>query len=471
MESYTGTSISTPKLHHCVVIGGGFAGISAAVRLANEGVRVTLLEARNEAGGRVQSLIDRTTGEQIDNGQHLIMGCYEATLNLLETLGTVHLLRRQEALRVWFGEANDSNKPKNIFALDASRFPAELGMAFGMLSLHGLSRKEKYYLIRFAVRLKVNVVNVSDVQGNGKTAWELLREEHQSERVITRLWEPIILATLNAPVRKASAALFVQVMRLAFLGGREASQMLIATTGLADVLAPAKQYLESRGSLIVSTLAKQICTEEVNGKQRGIAVECSNGGRITADSIISAVPASAFTKLLPTEMRNIPALLAWSEFESSPILSLYLWTNKDFMEQDFIALLGTSTQWVFNRRKLCVAPSDVVERFAGHYALTISAASDFSQLPQEEIVRKCWSELQSVFPDARTATLLHSRLIRERNATPLFTPQNEHLRPNPETPLQNVFLAGDWTNTGLPATIESAARSGEAAALAVLKLV
>ena len=131
------------------------------------------------------------------------------------------------------------------------------------------------------------------------------------------------------------------------------------------------------------------------------------------------------------------------------------------MEQDFIALLGTTTQWVFNRRKLCHAPNDVVERFPCHLSLTVSAAGDLASASAQTIVKRCVEELHAVFPESRTATLLHSRVIRERNATPLFTPVNEHLRPNPETSLQGLFLAGDWTNTGLPATIEGATRSGE----------
>lgn len=457
------TNISTHETpHHCVVVGGGFAGITAAVRLAEVGIRVTVVEARAEAGGRVQSLNDHTTGETIDNGQHLLMGCYDATLRLLQTLGTTHLLRRQAALRVWFGDCleqiNNGNGAK-IFALDASRLPSKLGMAYGMLNLHGLSLHEKYDLLRFAARLQLNLVKPMN-----KTAWELLREERQSERVITRLWEPIILATLNAPVHAASATLLVQVMRLAFLGGREASQILIAETGLQEVLSSARSFLEQRGSRIVTATVKRLLYE--NGVVCG--VECVNGEKFFADSIISALPSAMMLKLLPDDVRNTSYFHALQGFETSPIISIYLWMDGDFLEQDFIALLGTATQWVFNRRKLCVAPNDVTERFPGHCSLTISAASELAQRGQTEIVESCWSELQRAFPRARTAQLLHSRVIRERHATPLFTPENEHLRPNAETPLQNLFLAGDWTNTGLPATIESAARSGERAADAVL---
>ncbi len=437
---------------HCIVIGGGFAGTTAAVRLAEAGVRVTLIEARERLGGRVQSLTDTTTGETIDNGQHLLMGCYESALRLLNTLGTAHILRRQKALRVWFAE-----RAGDAFALDASRLPGKLGVAWGMMTLKGLSRHERLMLLRFAARLQLNLLRT-----DGKTAAALLAEERQSERVITRLWEPIVLATLNAPVAATSATLFVTVMRLAFLGGREASQMLIAETGLDEVLAPASAWLQKHGGKVISDVVSEILIE--NGAACGVRLK--NGAEYRADVVLSAVPASTLLKLLPEPQRMMPFFERCAETLTlySPIVSVYLWFDRNFVEQDFIALLGTTIQWVFNRRKLCHAPDDVVERFPCHLSLTVSAAGDLASASAQTIVERCLEELHEVFPESRTATLLHSRVIRERNATPLFTPANEHLRPNPDTPLHNLFLAGDWTNTGLPATIEGAARSGERAA-------
>jgi squalene-associated FAD-dependent desaturase len=445
---------------HCIVIGGGFAGTTAAVRLTESGFRVTLIEARERLGGRVQSLTDATTGETIDNGQHLLMGCYEAALRLLDTLGTTHLLRRQKALRVWFADSPSLDSTPNTqnstpFSLDASRLPGKLGVALGMLMLKGLSWWEKAALLRFAVRLQLNLV-----RAEGKTAAQLLQEEGQSERAITRLWEPIILATLNAPVGTTSATLFVAVMRLAFLGGCKASQMLIAETGLDEVLAPAALWLEQRGSKVVSGVVSEILVE--NNTARGVRLK--SGAELHANLVVSAVPANALLKLLPEPHRTTPFFAQFAESVYSPIVSVYLWFDRNFVEQDFIALLGTTTQWVFNRRKLCHAPKDVVERFPCHLSLTVSAAGDLASASAQTIVERCVEELHTVFPESRAATLLHSRVIRERNATPLFTPANEHLRPNPETPLHGLFLAGDWTNTGLPATIEGAARSGECAA-------
>ena len=455
---------------HVIVIGGGFAGTTAAVRLTEQGCRVTLIEARSRLGGRVQSLSDTFTGETIDNGQHLMMGCYEAALRLLDTLGTTHLLRRQKALRVWFAEPpstpifttqtlNTQHSTLNtFFSLDASLLPGKLGMALGMMRLQGLSWEEKWCLVRFAARLQLNLV-----QADSKTAQALLREEKQSERVITRLWEPIILATLNTSVAESSATLFAAVMRLAFFGGAEASQMLLATTGLDEVLSTAEAWLKKRGSRFMTGLVSEILVE--NSLVCGVRLK--NGEEFRADAVVSAVPAHSLLKLLPDAMRSTPDFMNFSEFSTSPILSVYLWFDQEFVEQDFIALLGTTVQWVFNRRKICVAETSLVERFPSHLSLTISAAQSLTAASQQEIIDVCLADLRAVFPKARTATLLHARVIREKNATPLFTSTNGGNRPNAQTALQGLFLAGDWTNTGLPATIESAARSGEIAATQV----
>jgi uncharacterized protein with NAD-binding domain and iron-sulfur cluster len=233
--------------------------------------------------------------------------------------------------------------------------------------------------------------------------------------------------------------------------------MLIAETGLDEVLAPAASWLEQRGSKVVSGVVSAILVE--NNTARGVRLK--SGEEFRAELVVSTVPANALLKLLPEPYGAMPFFAQFAESPYSPIVSVYLWFDRSFIEQDFIALLGTTTQWVFNRRKLCRASKDVVERFPCHLSLTVSAAGDLASAPAQTIVERCVEELHAVFPESRAATLLHSRVIRERNATPLFTPANEHLRPNRETPLKNLYLAGDWTNTGLPATIEGAARSGE----------
>jgi hydroxysqualene dehydroxylase len=460
-----------PPKPHCVVLGGGVAGITAAVRLVERGFHVTLVEARADLGGRVQSFIDSTTGDIIDNGQHVLMGCYTSTLQLAATLGTTHVLRRQKALNVWFADCTNMEQEEvSIFALNASFLPAilpaQIGMAVGMMRLHGLSIPEKYALMRFALRLQFGLV-----RPDGQTALHFLQEERQTARVIKRLWEPIILATLNAPVHAASATLFVTVLRLAFFAGGDAAHILLAETGLAELLGPARNWLQERGSCVVHGVAKNLLVE--HERVVGVNVKNNDGNVMTlkADTVISTLPAMPLFKILPETTRLQFPFSRWHEFPQSPIVSVLLWFDRAFMEQDFIALLGTTVQWVFNRRKIGNAKAAVVERFPCHLSLTISAANGLEEHSSAEIVEVCLQDLRRTFPASRSAKLLHSRVMRERQATPLLTPFTESLRPDTRTPLQGLFLAGDWTKTGLPATIEGAVRSGEIAAEAVARAV
>ena len=456
-----------------VVIGGGFAGASAAICLAEAGARVAVVEARERPGGRVQSLIDRETGEVIDNGQHLFMGCYEAALRSLRALGSSHLLRRQTALRVPFADCatagGEAASGAKTFALDAAPLSGRAGIALGLLRLHGLNLRERWNIVRFAARLQLGVCNVK-----GKTTAELLRAEKQSPRVIERLWEPIILATLNAPVESAAAALFAAVLRLAFFGGGDASHLLFCATGLDETLRPLAAWLEERDCRWISAKASQILCE--NGAARGVRLNATTtAGEETLFTrhIVSAVPRAPLRKLL-SELPDDQAFFQLASGDAlplgspsppySPILSVYLWFDQEILEEDFVALLGARVQWVFNRRKLCDAPAEIRARFPGHLTLTVSAADEFEGKAREVVVEECLRELRHAFPRARHARLLHSRVIHERQATPLFTPETERLRPSAATTIQGLTLAGDWTNTGLPASIDGAARSGETAA-------
>ena len=211
-----------------LVIGGGWAGIAAAVEAHRRGWQVTLVEERPYLGGRARSFVDRTTGEVIDNGQHLMMGCYHAALQTMKALGTDHLLDRQAALRVSFVEPGGRTA-----VLDAGRLPGRAGVAAGIWGLQGISTLGRLAILRMAARLRIGVVN-----GTSKTCRQLLEYEGQPLEAITRFWEPIILATLNATMDEAPADLLVAVMQLAFLGSGEDSKLYLPTAGLSQFRGP-----------------------------------------------------------------------------------------------------------------------------------------------------------------------------------------------------------------------------------------
>ncbi len=426
-----------------LVIGGGWAGIAAAVEAQRRGWQVTLVEERPYLGGRARSFMDRTTGEEIDNGQHLMMGCYHAALQTMQALGTDHLLDRQSALKVSFVEPGGRTA-----VLDAGRLPGRAGVAAGIWGLQGISTIGRLAILRMAARLRLNIV-----KGAGKTCRQLLQYEGQPPEAITRFWEPIILATLNATVDQAPAELLVAVMNLAFLGSGEDSKLYLPTAGLSHVVDPLVDHLPV-GSVRLSTSVDRL---EIDAEGRRVtAAVLSSGERLQCDVVISAIPQPALQRLIG----NHPAVAEPPTY--SPIISVYLWYDRAWMQQPFVAALGTVVQWVFNRRKLEKrADPAVMEAYPGHVSLTISAGSELAKQSAEEITAQCDAELRSLFPLMQGAQLLHGQVIKEKRATPLFRVDGTRPAWNAVQDLaSNLAIAGDWTDTGLPATIEGAARSG-----------
>ena len=429
-----------------LIIGGGWAGIAAAVEASERGHEVLLVEERPYLGGRARSFIDRETGHHIDNGQHVMMGCYSAFLRVLKTLGTDHLLERQQALRVGFV---DNSTTKHV--LDASGLPGKLGVVAGLLHLSGVRIGSRLACIALAARMALGRAS-----GRGLTCLHFLQRQNQPDDIITRFWEPLVLATLNAPLDKASAELLVAVMKLAFLGSREDSSLLIPTCGLSDLISPLPMWLSTRGGQVrLSTSVDKLNLVE----GRCTSAVLSDGAVEQVDAVVSCVPERAFGRLLDASSitTTMPSALA-----SSPIVSVYLWYDKQWMTDELLAALGTTVQWVFNKSRIA----------SGLVALTVSAGESIVGMPQEQIIELCDAELRALLPEVASAELQRGLVIKEKMATPLIEPRTQRATTGClTTQVANLFVAGDWTSTGLPATIEGAARSGIAAIECVQALV
>lgn len=430
---------------HCVVIGAGFAGVAASIRLVEAGWRVTLTDKRTFAGGRVYSIVDAATREEIDNGQHVLMGCYTHTLHILRQLGTFHHIEQQKSLKVHFAQYREENLPL-FFTLDTSLLPGKAGLIAGILKLNVLSAREKWQFLTFALQIMSGLVKTK-----GLSTLELLRKYHQSERAITLLWEPIILATLNAAPKDAAASLLVEVFRRAFFADSFSSSLLIPRVPLSSLLSPLPDWLGHRNSTFMPIAVQRLSIHN----NRIQAVELMNSTKIPVDAVISAIPANSLQRLIPEAgFQHIP------HHHYSPIISVSLWFDRVFFSMDFTAMIGTTIQWIFNRRRLTDTSPMITKQFPEHLSLTISAGANIMGKTNEEIIALCLQEIHLVFPASEDAVLLRAKVIREKYATPLITPEVESKRLSAATPLYNLFLAGDWTNTGLPATIEGAAQSG-----------
>lgn len=429
-----------------IIIGGGFAGLAAGVELSQRGHDLLLLERRNHLGGRAYSFKDPATGDSVDNGQHLFMGCYFNTIDFLKKIGSLDKLKFQERTRVDFLDAETG-----FDTFECPALPAPLHVLAGLLKLKGLTVGDKLRAFNLNATLR------GKTQSNGAlTVAQWLKKLKQSDNINERFWAPLVVATLNEKPEAASAQMLIKVLQQAFGGGRDASAIGIASVGLSDLYTDgAKEYIESRGGTI-RTLAQVNKIILRDGRVSG--VELKSGERLAADYLISTVPPNVLRQLFDEELRQKEfAYLA--KLQSSAIVSINLWFDRPLTDRKFIGLIGTETQWLFNKDAISASP-----KASNHLALIISAANDYVLLTKQQLVDMALRDLHKLLPQSLEAKLLHSTIVKERDATIAHTVESDTLRPVARTSIANLILAGDWTDTGLPATIESAVLSGNLAA-------
>lgn len=428
------------ETHRPIILGGGYAGIAAAVALADRGERPILLESRPFLGGRARSFHHAPADEEVDNGQHLMMGCYTATLALLEKLGTRNLVSIQPRLAV---ELRDESGPR---LLRARALPPPLDVLAGMLALERLCPTERLHLLRAGLAARFGSVSEEE------TVEEWLGRTGQSGRLRRLLWHPLVIATMNTAPDQASAQLFLHLLRLSFLkGGREGS-LAFPTAGLSHLIEPARDYLERRGGE-VRTGSRVMRVERGEG-QRGWRVLGRDLALMT-DRLISALPwhdfASLFGDHLPEECASaIPAP------QHNPILSLYLWYDHPLTDvPDSLALVGTEIEWVFNRRKIVPTASG---RYPGLLSCVVSNAGEIGN--EAAFVARVTEQIRLRIPEIGDAAPVEHLLIREKRATFAATPAILRRRLRSGRLISDLTVCGDWTYTELPGTIEGSVRGG-----------
>ncbi len=436
-----------------LIIGGGFAGLAAGVALAEAGKRVCLLEQKPYLGGRARSFRDPTTGSVVDNGQHVFMGCYHATIHFLKTLGTLDRLYFQPRLEVPF-----LDREGRLTRLDCPNWPSPWHLLLGVLRSGSFSFKQKLEVLRLGKDLRKAGQN--SAAGESVTAW--LSRRGQSEALQRNFWDLLCIAAMNEDPRIASAQLFERVLRLALFSSPADSRLGIARAGLSECYtAAAAAYIEARGGHVqTGRSVKQLLIAE--GACRG--VDLGAGETLKGAPVISAVPWHQLAIILPSELlRTEPFFAAALTLRPAPIISINLWFDAPVTDLEFVGLRGTTIQWLFDKSRI-LGTND-------HYvSLVLSGAHEHVSRSKEELLAIALRELGEMLPAVRKAKLLHSLIIKERFATFSPSPAAEPLRPPARTPIRGLFLAGDWTATGLPATIEGAVQSGYTAAREVLQV-
>jgi squalene-associated FAD-dependent desaturase len=438
-----------------LIIGGGFAGLAAAVDLAEAGRRVLLLERRAFLGGRAYSFTDQTTGDTIDNGQHLMMGCYHHTLSFLDKIGASHKLKFQSSPRVDFLHEREGHA-----SFECPSAPAPLHLLAGLARLQTIGWQDRLKALRVGMalgRLNGHRARLADL-----TVREWLDELGQTPRMQQRFWNLVALATLNEQPERASADMFARVLDQAFMHTKRDSAMVLSRVGLSELYpADARAFIASRGGEVRLNASVERIDFERN---RAVGVTLRSGERIAADAIISAVPYFMLkTMLAPELIARTESFRAIPQFKSAPIVSINLWYDEPVTDLEFTGLLDSRIEWVFNKNAI-VGERDQRQ----HLALVISGAHETAPLPKEELIEIAVAEMRRFCPAARRQQPVHSFVVREYDATLSHAPGTARLRPSQQTPFENFFLAGDWTDTGLPATIESAVWSGQQCARLII---
>jgi hydroxysqualene dehydroxylase len=428
----------------CLVIGGGFAGLSAAVYLSEKHFKVTLLEASPKLGGRAYSLSNEKLNSRFDNGQHIMMGCYENTIDFIRKIGAFDLLDIQKSLEVNFVKPGGT-----VYKLKSPEYFYPLNLLVGILNYKALSLKERLKILDFFLDL---ICCFPEDLGD-KNIFEWLKEKKQSDNAIKSFWEILIVGMLNTNPENASAKLFAEVLKRVFLNGSQSASIVIPRTDLSNLyVRQSEEFIKNNsGEIRLSEKVQKFFIE--NNRIEKVVTDKNEYEDF--DYVISAVPPHAFEKIefVALDNSSINPLEELKkiaeEIKYSPILNVHLWLRENPFTEKFYGLIDSKIHWIFNHNS--------------HISITTSNAAVFVLMEEKEILSSFYSEIKKYFPIFNQDLIIDSKVIKEKRATFIPDTKTTSARERVLTTFGNMIIAGDWANTGLPSTIEGAVLSGRAA--------
>jgi squalene-associated FAD-dependent desaturase len=445
------------SLKSVIVIGGGLAGLSSAVALAEAGHRVRLLEKRPHLGGRAASYV-LPGGEHVDNCQHVTMGCCTNLDDFYRRVGAADKIRFFD--RLLFAAPDGRRSAMESFPLPP---PLHMAPSFARFPLLGWADKRAIArALLTIVRSGGRPADISNDKG-GVTMLAWLQKHRQTERAIRRFWEVVLVSALDEALDRTDARYGIDVFWKAFLSTRGGYRVGIPSVPLGELYDGCRDAIARRGGEVLlraGVRGFRVTGNEVDG------VEREDGSVETADYYIAAVPHDILPALLPADVaEREPVFLNLRNLRTSPITGVHLWFDRKVMGEPFLTLLDSTTQWVFNKTQLY---GGVAEPEGQYLQLVISASYGLVPRSRQEIIDLCLDELREVLPAIREARLMKGTVVKETSATFSPAPGSDQWRPAQKSPLTRLFLAGDWTFTGWPSTMEGAVRSGYLAAEAIL---
>jgi squalene-associated FAD-dependent desaturase len=456
------------------IAGGGLAGLAAACALADSGFRVTLFEKRPFLGGRASSYEHPGTGEVVDNCQHVLFRVCTNLIEFYRRIGVANQIR-------WFDHMNFIEPGGRISVMKSSPLPAPLHTAPSFFGFPFLTAADK-----IAISSALVPLTLTRPRDTGESFQQWLDRHGQTKNAVARFWHPILISALSEELDRISVSAAAQVVRES-MKSPGARQMGVPTVPLTDLYNAAADYVRARGGVLhFRTSVEAFATQD-----SGVCLRA--GGQDEAfDYLVAALPFDALDRLLPETAESAPLRENISHFENSPITGIHLWFDRQISDLDHAVLLDRTIQWMFHKSRLqpmrrerenginesgraalgdrvSVAENNgALAPEAGSYIeLVVSSSKTLIEKSRAEIVELALTEVREFFPAARLASLVKSTVIKEVNATYSPRPGIDTHRPGAKTAWPRVFLAGDWTATGWPATMEGAVRSGYLAAEAL----
>jgi squalene-associated FAD-dependent desaturase len=446
-------TLSQPNV---AIVGGGLAGLAAACALSNVGFRVTLFEKRPFLGGRASSYEHPGTGEVVDNCQHVLFRVCTNLVEFYERIGVANQIR-------WFDQMNFIEPGGRISVMRSSPLPAPMHTAPSFLSFSFLSAADKLSVTRALIPL-----TLTKQPDNGQSFQQWLDRHGQTPHAVSRFWHPILVSALSEELDRISVSAAAQVVRES-MKSPAARQMGVPTLPLTDLYNAAGDYVRARGGVL--HFRSLVDNFSVAGSRVCLGARGKESSQEGFDYLILALPFDALDALLPQTPQSAPIREKLARFENSPITGIHLWFDRQISDLDHAVLLDRTIQWMFHKSRLQPMRKQNENGSSGgsYIELVVSSSKTLIDKTRSEIVDLALGEVREFFPVARQANLVKSTVIKELNATYSPRPGIDSHRPTPVTAWPNVFLAGDWTATGWPATMEGAVRSGYLAAEALTR--
>ncbi len=444
---------SQPSIRNIAVIGGGLAGLSAATVLAASGYGVHLIERRPYVGGRASSYQHPGTGEIVDNCQHILLGCCTNLIDLYRRLGVEDRIR-------WFDRITFLEPGGRRSVLRPGIFPAPLHNTASFLAAPALSFADKLAIGRGMMAFLRGV----PPDGNENFADWLLRHG-QTRRAIDRFWNPVLVSALNENLDRVSVHYAGMVFRQAFMQSANGGAMGIPTIPLSELYGHAVGFIDAHGGQVSLRSSVNAVAFDAGSQRWRVRMD---DAQVEADAVVLALPFESMQKLLsamPPNAYSSGLAEKLQHFEHSPITGIHLWFDRIVTDMEHAVLLDTTIQWMYNKSLL--QPETRASASGSYLELVVSASKSLVEMSRQQIIDLALQELAEFFPAVREAKLVKAAVVKEVRATFSVTPGLTAFRPEAATGWPGIFLAGDWTATGWPSTMEGAVRSGYLAAEAL----